>query len=208
MQAIGLIETMGLVVAIEGADAMLKAAQVSLLDKNYVGGGLVTITITGDVGAVKAAVEAGVGAIQQINPQQLISHHVIPRPHESLEEILPPVTSQPGAVVEAVEVGETTEERETEPTVESLETAEQEASEVSAPVAIEIAPPHSRGQVEEILRVHGLEKTMAALEKLTVVKLRNLAREYKDFPISGRRISKADKKLLMTEFRKQLEKTF
>lgn len=78
MEAIGMIETKGLVASIEAADAMIKAANVSLLRREFVGGGLVTIVVTGDVGAVKASVDAGAAAAGRIG--ELVSVHVIPRP--------------------------------------------------------------------------------------------------------------------------------
>ena len=85
--ALGMIETKGLVGAIEAADAMVKAANVSLIGKVLVGGGLVTVMVRGDVGAVKAAVDAGAAAAKRIG--ELISVHVIPRPHTDVEYILP-----------------------------------------------------------------------------------------------------------------------
>ena len=86
MKALGMIETRGLVASIEAADAMVKAANVTLQCKEHVGGGLVTIMVRGDVGAVKAATDAGAAAAERVGT--LISVHVIPRPHEELEEIL------------------------------------------------------------------------------------------------------------------------
>lgn len=88
MKALGLIETRGLLAAIESADTMLKAADVSIFDKTYVGGGLVSVAVTGDVGAVKAAVEAGVAAVKKLDSSLLVSEHVIPRPHEELDSII------------------------------------------------------------------------------------------------------------------------
>lgn len=85
--ALGMIETKGLVGAIEAADAMVKAANVSLIGKVHVGGGLVTVMVRGDVGAVKAATDAGAAAAQRVG--ELISVHVIPRPHGEVEMILP-----------------------------------------------------------------------------------------------------------------------
>lgn len=79
MQALGFIETKGVLVAIEAADAMLKAADVSLLEKTKVGGGLVAVTVTGDVAAVKAAVDAGAAAVERINAAALVTRHVIAR---------------------------------------------------------------------------------------------------------------------------------
>ena len=86
-QALGMVETKGLVGSIEAADAMVKAANVHLVGKVHVGGGLVTVMVRGDVGAVKAAVEAGGAAAKRVG--ELVSVHVIPRPHEDVEAILP-----------------------------------------------------------------------------------------------------------------------
>lgn len=87
LQALGMIETKGLVGSIEAADAMVKAANVGLIGKVHVGGGLVTVMVRGDVGAVKAAVDAGAAAAERVG--ELISIHVIPRPHSDVEMILP-----------------------------------------------------------------------------------------------------------------------
>lgn len=85
--ALGMIETKGLVGSIEAADAMVKAANVTLVGKEHVGGGLVTVMIRGDVGAVKAATDAGAAAAERVG--ELVSVHVIPRPHGEVEMILP-----------------------------------------------------------------------------------------------------------------------
>ena len=87
LNALGMIETKGLVAAIEAADAMVKAANVTLIGKEHVGGGLVTVLVRGDVGAVKAAPDAGAAAAERVG--ELISIHVIPRPHAEVETILP-----------------------------------------------------------------------------------------------------------------------
>ena len=87
LEALGMIETRGLVGAVEAADAMVKAANVGLLGKEHVGGGLVTVMVRGDVGAVKAATDAGAAAAQRVG--ELVSVHVIPRPHADVEAILP-----------------------------------------------------------------------------------------------------------------------
>ena len=85
--ALGMIETKGLVGSVEAADAMVKAANVTLIGKVLVGGGLVTVMVRGDVGAVKAAVDAGAAAAERVG--ELLSIHVIPRPHSEVEFILP-----------------------------------------------------------------------------------------------------------------------
>jgi len=92
LQALGMVETKGLVGAIEAADAMVKAANVSLIGKVHVGGGLVTVMVRGDVGAVKAATDAGAAAASKVG--ELVSVHVIPRPHSEVEFILPKLDSQ------------------------------------------------------------------------------------------------------------------
>jgi ethanolamine utilization protein EutM len=92
MAALGMIETKGLVASIEAADAMVKAANVRLIGKVHVGGGLVTVLVRGDVGAVKAATDAGAAAAQRVG--ELVSVHVIPRPHNELEGILPKLPAE------------------------------------------------------------------------------------------------------------------
>lgn len=89
MHALGMIETKGLVASVEAADAMIKAANVVLIGKEHVGGGLVTVLVRGDVGAVKAATDAGAAAAERVG--ELVSVHVIPRPHEEVEFILPTI---------------------------------------------------------------------------------------------------------------------
>lgn len=86
-QALGMVETKGLVGAIEAADAMVKAANVTLIGKEKIGSGLVTVMVRGDVGAVKASVDAGASAAKRVG--ELVSVHVIPRPHDDVEAILP-----------------------------------------------------------------------------------------------------------------------
>lgn len=85
--ALGMVETKGLVGSIEAADAMVKAANVVLIGSEYVGGGYVTVMVRGDVGAVKAATDAGAAAAKRVG--ELVSVHVIPRPHQDVEMILP-----------------------------------------------------------------------------------------------------------------------
>ncbi len=86
MEALGMIETKGFVGAVEAADAMTKAANVVLVGKQYIGAGYVTVFVRGDVGAVKAATDAGAAAARRVG--ELISVHVIPRPHRELESVL------------------------------------------------------------------------------------------------------------------------
>jgi len=89
-EALGMIETKGLVAAIEAADSMVKAANVNLIGYEKIGSGLVSVMVRGDVGAVKASVDAGVAAANQVG--EVVSTHVIPRPHADTEKLLPKST--------------------------------------------------------------------------------------------------------------------
>ena len=89
IEALGMVETKGLIGSIEAADAMVKAANVHLIGKEKIGSGLVTVMVRGDVGAVKAAVEAGAAAAKRVG--DLYGVHVIPRPHNDVEGILPTI---------------------------------------------------------------------------------------------------------------------
>jgi ethanolamine utilization protein EutM len=89
LEALGMVETRGLIGSIEAADAMVKAANVVLVGKEYIGAGYVTVLVRGDVGAVKAATDAGAAAARRVG--ELVSVHVIPRPHTEVEKILPKV---------------------------------------------------------------------------------------------------------------------
>ena len=91
MEALGMVETKGLVGAIEAADAMVKTANVLLVGKEYIGAGYVTVQVRGDVGAVKAATDAGAAAARRVG--ELVSVHVIPRPHQEVEKVRPPTPS-------------------------------------------------------------------------------------------------------------------
>ena len=186
MRALGLIETKGLIAAIESADAMLKAADVTLLEKTYVGGGLVTIAVAGDVGSVKAAIEAGGAAVRIIDKSLLISQHIIPRPHQELDIIM----SSTALNIEKAEFEEHTEEvlTEAEKTITSF--------------SMDLSELHNKEDVDTMMLKFDLEEVIEALSKLKVIELRNLARGYKEFGIAGRAVSKANKKLLLIEFRK------
>ena len=87
LDALGMVETKGLIGSIEAADAMVKAANVVLVGKEYIGAGYVTVLVRGDVGAVKAATDAGAAAARRVG--ELVSVHVIARPHNEVDKILP-----------------------------------------------------------------------------------------------------------------------
>lgn len=199
MLALGLLETRGLVPAIEAADVMLKAAQVELIGKTLTGGGLVTITVTGDVGAVKAAVEAAAAAVEKREPLLLVSHHVIPRPHQELESILVRPGIAPG---EAALVEETVVCALGEDAIGSGDRLEDnEASQASEPVPKDVLQNFCKTEADAFIGEFGLNELMDALHLLSVVKLRNLAREYKELGIAGRAISKANKDLLLEQLK-------
>ena len=190
MEALGMIETKGLLASIESADAMLKAAEVRLLERTFVGGGLVTITVTGDVAAVKASVDAGAAAVTRIGEELLVSQHVIPRPHSELgETILPPTPIS--------------ERRKEMPEPEETAKSEEETAPADnePDLKTDVAEMHKE-DMDRLVEKAGLDKAIETIEKCRVVKLRNLAREYDDFGITGRMVSKANKMELLEEFRK------
>ncbi len=98
-EALGMVETKGLVGSIEAADAMVKAANVYLIGYEKIGSGLVTVMVRGDVGAVKAAVDAGVASAKAVG--EVVSVHVIPRPHTDVEKILPHLNTTPETTAES-----------------------------------------------------------------------------------------------------------
>lgn len=192
MDALGLIETKGLLPAIESTDAMLKAANVRLLDRVFTGGGLVTVMVQGDVGAVRASVDAGSAAVKKLGEALLVSEHVIPRPHNQMEDILYPeklknVPEKDIVVPESTDIYE-----------ESADRKESDAPEIDRQKENGL----SREQLDKFFEENDLAETIKMIETQPVVKLRRLAREYKNFGIQGREISKAGKKQLLEEFQK------
>lgn len=145
MQSLGLIETKGMLAAIEAADAMLKAADVGILGKIKVGGGRMNVSVTGDVAAVKAAVDAGMAAVDRLGSGLLLSGHVIARPHEELETVIggtPPMgPDDGGAWAERTGPEAARDEKRTEPasalTEEAADGVAEEASEETAEEAAE-----------------------------------------------------------------------
>ena len=191
--ALGLIETKGLVASVEAADAMTKAANVELIGKVQVGGGLVTIMVRGDVGAVKAALDAGATAAERVG--ELISVHVIPRPHEDIEFILPSLSQskmlhqeqrQPVAAMTQTQISNNT-------TIES-----ERAEKAQEPKALKA--------VNKLVEEKGIDAAMRELDKWSVVELRRFARLIKGLSIAGRQISKANKKKLLDEIYKYYKK--
>jgi microcompartment protein CcmL/EutN len=171
--ALGMVETRGLVGSIEAADVMVKTANVRLLDAEYIRNGYVTIKCVGDVAAVKAAVDAAAAAAQRVG--QLVATHVIPRPAAEVEPIM---RRQEKGLGPAAPVAN--------PHVQTRST--------SRPVPDTPDMFHAGSEDDEY---------RAQLEAMTVHQLRTLAREVGGLGIYGRQISKADKKLLISELMKR-----
>lgn len=195
MEALGMIETYGLVPAIEAADAMLKAAEVRLLERTFVKGGLVAVTVTGDVGAIKAAVDAGAAAAARLGERALVSQHVIPRPHVEVGEcIINPVPLAEQRATE--ENGDCPRQGLIESQIETVSCVK---SEDCPKKLLPSQVPLTKHIVDQLLEQEGLDAVLAILGKRKVVELRNLAREYHTLSIVGRSISKANKAKLLTE---------
>ncbi len=198
--ALGMIETKGLVGSIEAADAMVKAANVTLIGKVHIGGAYVTVMVRGDVGAVKAATDAGAAAAQRVG--ELISVHVIPRPHSEVEFILPSLTfddedDTPSPPDDGGE-GETPDESEDrEETPAPDETSENSSQEEEKDVS---AVEKDEAEAEEITAQE--LSVRAELEGMAVKELRKIARQTEGIGIMGRKISVANKSLLIQEITK------
>ncbi len=178
--ALGLIETKGLVGAIEAADAMTKTANVQLIGKEYAKGGLVTIKIMGETAAVKAAVDAGAAAAQRVG--QLISVHVIPRPDDQTDLIV-----FDNSIIKSNSVDPDFSDNKTK-----VKKRERKKSE---PTLFDLDDQ----KVRELIDPKTLDFT--SLEGMTVEELRRLARKTQGFPIYGREISRANKSTLLNLFK-------
>ena len=201
MQALGMIETRGLLASIEAADAMLKAADVTLLDRTKVGGGLVTISVTGDVAAVKAAVDAGAAAAERLGDGLLVTQHVIARPQQDVELLFRPPAEKAAKPKEIPE--EPSDEGYEEPQPQEPEPAqepEQEPEQPEQPEQKQAVGQISREWCDALFREEGAARLMELLGSCSVVKLRYLARSYPEFEIAGRAISKANRSRLLKEF--------
>lgn len=201
MQALGMIETRGLLASIEAADAMLKAADVTLLDRTKVGGGLVTISVTGDVAAVKAAVDAGAAAAERLGDGLLVTQHVIARPQQDVELLFRPPEEKAAKPKEIPE--EPSDEGGEKPLPQEPELAqepEQEPEQPEQPEQKQAVGQISREWCDALFRQEGTARLMEVLGSCSVVKLRYLARSYPEFEIAGRAISKANRSRLLKEF--------
>lgn len=199
MKALGLIETKGTLAAVEAADAMVKAADVTLVEKTRVGGGLVTITVTGDVAAVQAAVDAGVAAVERIAASSLAAKLVIPRPHEELEILFTP--KGPGGKTDPG----VRDEEEPEAEDAAVEEVVEEVEDVEESPHPALPEKLDRQTLDSIIEKYGIAEGMAMADGLKVTALRTLAREYGELKISGREVSKANKQLLLEELKSYYE---
>lgn len=220
MQALGMIETRGTLAAIEAADVMLKAADVTLVEKTKIGGGLVTVTVTGDVAAVTAAVDAGASAAVNLGEGLLVSRHVIPRPHEELEGFFGPEPKEPQgqeelktenktedtAVQDPVTEAESEDADGQELSMEAEDAAdEEEESQMQQEPQISIPNPVTRAWCDGLYDVSGAEAVMAALKNCHVTQLRKLARSYPELGMAGRELSRANRSRLLKELRQWYE---
>lgn len=181
MQALGFIETRGLIAAIESADAMLKAAEVRLVERTFVKGGIVTITVTGDVAACRASVDVAASAVARMGGT-ILSTHVIPRPHESLDGSM---IGSVDPVWEQEEIENTEDKLEEEAFEEEPETAEEETSKEEPEAAGEEKPdqnPESeakkaganRAYVESTAETDGIDKAISALKRSRTAEIREM----------------------------------
>ena len=211
MQALGMIETRGLIGSIEAADAMVKAANVTLIGKEHIGAGLVTVMVRGDVGAVKAATDAGAAAAQRVG--ELISVHVIPRPHVEVETILPNYPGPDAAPEDdgpendgpeggAPEIEPDAPAAEETAAAEEVTEPEHDAA-IPAETAKEEAAPDqmTRAKLEAILEKDGIEEAMSAITFLRIGELRALAQEYGADQLTSKNIKRIAKGELLDAFR-------
>ncbi|MBM4172305.1 MAG: BMC domain-containing protein [Ignavibacteria bacterium] len=224
--ALGLIETKGLIGAIEAADAMVKAANVKLVSKEKITAALVTVKIIGEVAAVKSAVDAGAAAAQRVS--QLISAHVIPRPDDQLEDIiyheqlLEELGDQDKSqeiinenITKTVRQDDVKIEQDEEKNVKDVRTPKKRGRKPLAKLSekpqtkleeLRSQAIHELENVESEIRQNETEYTeqiipsVEELSGLNVHKLRHLARSFDNFPIKGREISRANRDELIAFF--------
>lgn len=207
MNALGMIETKGLVGSIEAADAMLKAANVVLASKTHVGGGLVTVMVRGDVGAVKAAVDAGAAAAERVG--ELVSVHVIPRPAADVEYIIDPLTPAPDPEPEPP-AAEPEQEPEAPAPAAEPEVPSDPVPEEAAPAAEPVQAsaeeePADPEEEEEVQAGEFADLSEETMRKMTVAKLRAAARALGTTGMSPREIRFAKKEELIARILEKQE---
>jgi ethanolamine utilization protein EutM len=217
-QALGMVETRGLVASIEAADAMVKAARVQLVGKEKVHGGLVTILVIGETAAVKSAVDAGAVAAKRVG--ELVSTHIIPRPDDQVDGILmDSVTNTVSSIIDTIEkdlsqssikpkrtrkVKVQTKQlfgiEEVEPvtkttTVSTIDKLKEEA----------LGESYKAEKAKTLKSKSAQKFTMSELEVMNVHQLRRFARDFDSFPIKGREISRANRGELLDFFKSLLK---
>jgi microcompartment protein CcmL/EutN len=212
MQALGMIETKGLIGAIEAADAMVKSANVTLVGKEKVGSGLITVMITGDIGAVKASVDAGAGAAQRVG--QLIGVHVIARPHEEIEDIFDKPKkeiknmedtkdrqNEENELKEEIKIEEITEESMEIKTKEILLKDEKTESPVEKD-EINKDKTLSKNNLEAIFEKDGLNAVIKEIKKANLSLLKKLIKEYNEIVLNKKELSKINKDTIIDKLTK------
>ena len=169
MQALGFIETRGLIAAIESADAMLKAAEVRLVERTFVKGGIVTITVTGDVAACRASVDAAASAVARMGGT-ILSTHVIPRPHESLDGSM---IGSVDPVWEQEEIENTEDKLEEEAFEEEPEAAGEEKPDQNPESEAKKAGAN-RAYVESTVETDGIDKAISVLKRSRTAEIREM----------------------------------
>jgi microcompartment protein CcmL/EutN len=201
--ALGLIETKGLVGAIEAADAMAKAADVKIISKEKVTGALIIIKIMGETAAVKASIDAGSAAAQRVG--DLVSAHVIPRPDDQIDKIIfnDPVLSDKKKVTPKKN------EKDASSSINEKLDSKSETTEVSAPRKAEKVVREKDKQEKSVVKkadssILKQGKKVPPMDELVILNvhaLRRIARSFDDFPIKGRDISKANRAKLLDHFK-------
>ena len=187
MNAIGMIETKGLLAAVEGADSMLKSADVSLINKSSATGGLITITVTGEVSAVQTAVEVAADAICRLGQNLLISKHVIARPSSTLETIIP--------IIPSVTQKENVEDIEQEDVEQESSSAAETQDDAEPPIAEKIDATDDAPELESVEETQPIYNE----SKLQRMKLANLRKIVSELPETNIKVDlkKATKKVLI-----------
>lgn len=217
-RALGMVETRGLIASIEAADAMVKAAKVQLIGKEKITAGLVTILVVGETAAVKSAVDAGAAAAQRVG--ELVSTHIIPRPDDQIDEMVTnsrPVPSEEKKQL-AIPKKNTKQKRK-----RIQQTKEESIEEIENEIKAEPEPKSSSSSTIDRLKEEALGKisldsksekskqdkilgiSMAELEVMNVHQLRRFARDFENFPIKGREISRANRGELLDFFKTLLK---
>jgi microcompartment protein CcmL/EutN len=188
--ALGMVETKGLIGAIEAADAMVKSANVTLIGKEHIGSGLVTVMVQGDVGAVKAAADAGAAAANKVG--ELVSVHVIARPHQDIWEMLFNINKVVENFDDDKKIIDLEIEEKVNKDLKQLETSEDITEDTSENITAE-----SYDEDEIVTDMDDIVSKIASIESLSVQELRRYARSLKGISLKGREISKLNRSNLL-----------